>query len=1637
MNNDIPTLPTAPRDVIEHIRRFEFGIGASLQGDGRVIVANTQRRYQNLLSTVAEDLNSKKSHFILELVQNADDNEYVKGVHPSLSFIAGSQCLLVINNEAGFLPEHVAALCSAGESSKKNKIGYIGEKGIGFKSVFKVTDAPEVHSNGFHFQFNRTDPKNVLGYVVPHWKEPEFPLDNGVTTLVLPARPGKSFPTELLQDIEPSLLLFLGKLQRLEVANSAEQVQYLRSDKGSVTTLTTDRRALDGTSAQVEKSFFRTSARYDMSGIVEPKREGVLETDIVLAFPLTDTGEAAPDPTSPVYAFLPIRDFNFPFCIQADFVLTSSRESVHEDLEWNVTLRDQIALCFIEALEAFKTKPRLANTYLRFLPEEGEVHDPFFRPVVDHLVEALGDAQSVLVEGGKWRKPQQVLVASPEVHALFSSSDALRLFGAEYPSTSFEASNVQLTRIGCKTLTFGDLVSVFGTHSAWFKKKPLEWKARFYAYLASPDKLAEFIKVLKDVECIPRADGQFVLPKGETIFFPLSKSGKSKYDFEHELTVLDDELYSAALAESPEVKALFDGLGVKPDNPYALIRDHILTRHSREDLGDDNDALIGHVRYVRDKLDLYLAHASALGQTKQSALQVLKEGLSLGTNQVEDNWLFNTPAQLYLSKAYRPTFDIESMLGKLIEPSRLVSDAYLVRKRGASTEEVERELDSWRRFFYDIGVNDSPVLSSVESRAECSIELRALLASPDTSVRRETLECLDRNWNKYEGYLTYTAKVGRQYSTYYTQFWTDLRATIAPTKRKASVQLPQAYRDDPTIRAILGGNAVFVDADLRNPKFLEATGVTYKVDASACIKRLAQIRDDKGRATRDQVRAIYRQLESLWPTERSTIEVAFAQQPLIMVGAGESTLWVRPEAACWQPTNVKFLDAAHMPLQSHYSEHRTFFTKQLNIPLELPLSKWIDALSKLSDVANEDERKSFALTIYRRLSRELGPPPKVAPDWLHRFNSQPLFIDHRGTLVKKSVSLFANDNPEYARLFEDEETISMLAVSHDQLPSIAHLLAHTSIPRVSTSLSVEPAGESAGDIDRMLTEKVQDLFGCIARVVYSQSHERFETAVKEHLFEHLRALEVQVVTALELEVTLAGVMRTTSGDAAPRDRQLLLRADAPSHVDHVAMEVRRILRLPQTQVATISVLLRSMNLNDAEDYLRVTHVSQLPSEEQALLDRLGQKDRDVTVETATDKDGDAQGTTEPRGEAQTDAPDDDAAPPVGSEAPALVRSERRVDDDDGAVHPRLGTAYRPNSGGDAEQRHTPQTDQFSARPTVSQGSTATGNSTTEPDATGAAPNTGSRSQDGYRKGIPSERTLGPHAHPGIDRRSEHVNWGAAPIPAAIGATEGASDSGTISDDAGLPQTRPFQPNLGRFSDAGEGAIHQRQSVGTKRPSERKESGRLLSYTEPFKGGRLTQDDEDHTNPEVLKRRATIEKAAVDYFVETASGQWRDVTVIPNPTNPGFDIQAIAHDGIAEFIEVKGQSGAWTETGVAVSPTQIRKAEEQRERFWLCVVEYAADKDRRQLYLINNPFGLTDQFRFDKGWKGAATVVVARPTHPKEGLFVTLAGEGKARIIRVKANGNGRLVRIDYQFLADGQKRFNKLFQPNTMTLSVD
>ncbi|KAI3926832.1 hypothetical protein MKW92_021610, partial [Papaver armeniacum] len=114
---------------------------------------------------------------------NAEDNEYSDGVKPSLEFVmtttditatGAPATLLVCNNEKGFLSKNIDSICGVGRSTKKGhrQRGYIGEKGIGFKSVFLITAHPYIFSNGYQIKFSEDPcPQCNVGYIVPQWVE--------------------------------------------------------------------------------------------------------------------------------------------------------------------------------------------------------------------------------------------------------------------------------------------------------------------------------------------------------------------------------------------------------------------------------------------------------------------------------------------------------------------------------------------------------------------------------------------------------------------------------------------------------------------------------------------------------------------------------------------------------------------------------------------------------------------------------------------------------------------------------------------------------------------------------------------------------------------------------------------------------------------------------------------------------------------------------------------------------------------------------------------------------------------------------------------------------------------------------------------------------------------------------------------------------------------------------------------------------------------------------------------------------------------------------------------------------------------------------------------------------------------------
>lgn len=118
------------RAVIEQIRREDFGIGLELGEEESKLVQRQREREGRGLHRLSTELYTRDTHFVLELVQNADDNSYPEqctGGFPSLVFVLERDKIVVLNNEVGFVEKNIRALCDVGRSTKgAHRYGYIG-----------------------------------------------------------------------------------------------------------------------------------------------------------------------------------------------------------------------------------------------------------------------------------------------------------------------------------------------------------------------------------------------------------------------------------------------------------------------------------------------------------------------------------------------------------------------------------------------------------------------------------------------------------------------------------------------------------------------------------------------------------------------------------------------------------------------------------------------------------------------------------------------------------------------------------------------------------------------------------------------------------------------------------------------------------------------------------------------------------------------------------------------------------------------------------------------------------------------------------------------------------------------------------------------------------------------------------------------------------------------------------------------------------------------------------------------------------------------------------------------------------------------------------------------------------------------
>lgn len=397
--------------------------------------------YVNALKLISQVVFTRSSGFILELIQNAEDAGLGLESRGVFEIRINKKRVKVTHNGRPFNETDVNALCGI-RSSKKPERGTLGYLGIGFKSVFKVTDRPEIYSGGFQFKYDRNhpdwkDPSKTPWHVIPIWISwPSETVDSDKTTFIIPFREETYYPS-LLQEIEQlrtEIYLFLRWLKKIEVMDEVSgrtwALENLGENEEGITTLKHD-------GQEQRFKFFRRIIPPNHQDVPEWVRQdrltqeyraNVTQREIAIAFALDKDGNLAPSEAGAmsggVYSFLPLGEAKSgaKFPIQADFLVQPGREAINYEAKWNHWLVEEVASLCKEAIDYFKKHEKWKYQFLpafEFTKSKGnESYDKLFGPkFIEPVEKFLEEEASVLTVDGSWAKPAQAVRLSEDSKA--------------------------------------------------------------------------------------------------------------------------------------------------------------------------------------------------------------------------------------------------------------------------------------------------------------------------------------------------------------------------------------------------------------------------------------------------------------------------------------------------------------------------------------------------------------------------------------------------------------------------------------------------------------------------------------------------------------------------------------------------------------------------------------------------------------------------------------------------------------------------------------------------------------------------------------------------------------------------------------------------------------------------------------------------------------------------------------------------------------------------------------------------------------------------------------------------------------------------------------------------------------------
>ena len=907
-------------------------------------------------ASLSAQLYSEPSHFLFELIQNADDNTYADDVQPEATIAYRSDGLLLFGcNEQGFSKANVSAICDINQSTKtllkEGKKGCIGEKGIGFKSVFKVADKVWITSNNFSFYFDKTTP---LGMVDPVWaKFPDFPEQLQMNTMIclkIEKQEDRDVVREQLTKVlEPSSFMFLRRLTKVRVVrlddfgDTFEELIMSHNHRpfdDSLEVVTTTR----------SKGVKSWRLRYLISDYVARDmpptelRQGVTETLIKLAFPINDQQQpiiAKQD----VYAFLPVCSSGLPFLIQADFLLVASRQGIDESQPWNRRLQDHMVHALIQAFERLN-KTRLKYTWPAYLPEK-QVALRFFDKLKDKFLDRLKDTKILESRSGELAKPK-VMMLVPEQYKDEDGTPLLTPVNDRYLSTKYDTSHVAaLVTQALDDKKFFDLLKTFvSKQTEEFRKKSDTWHGKVSTVLMTGQKHLNLNELLI-MPIVPLDDGSWIsaMSRHKPSYSKVANRSVPPVSFylpRSDANIVIPKGVSLSIVEhqasrNEERRNFFRRIGAQ-DLDYEDVLRGIIKQHKDSIAHADVDMMLSHAQYV-----FSMPSASRMAQNLSTILWL-----------ADSRGEHSRGIELHMDNPFKPA--VSQMFSASPTVARLIHPKYLE----AYQENVELRT-RWLAWLREcLGIHDVPRLSNKTNKG-LSVEFEWLVNNLPSN---EWLAIIRLNWDDYR--LNVPPKTSdmripsedvRNKIASLSVDCTDgkrakLKDTILPILRSAVTTIPH-----------MGFHFLDVKDEQNSDWFkLSAFGVITHRDLEFWLKLLIKFSTSGMTTDKMTIIKLYREIYLFCEgsmNARERTRVAFKDHPLIFLP--ENSTWVHIQTCVWEapPCLRRVCPIAHV-----YGPVQPFFKNILNLH-DAGIGDFVTELIAYDNV-------NSSVTLIKELLLELG-----------------------------------------------------------------------------------------------------------------------------------------------------------------------------------------------------------------------------------------------------------------------------------------------------------------------------------------------------------------------------------------------------------------------------------------------------------------------------------------------------------------------------------------------------------------------------------------------------------------------------------------------------------------------------------------